>query len=133
MHRHPSRVCVAFVKTKKKEKKDRLFSVPQFIFISRYLRKKVINTGNDYNVCELRLVEMSIQSTVQGLSSQSSCFDFIYRPNVSSMEVVTFCCCLYCLFCILFLFFVFTCVNLWFQPSHPINQQNGVHVMDETW
>lgn len=68
---------------KDKKKKSRLFSVAQFIFISRYLRKKVINTGNDYNVCELRLVEMSIQSTVQGLSSQSSCFDFIDRPNVS--------------------------------------------------
>lgn len=88
MHRHPSRVCVAFVKTKKKKQ---TFSVAQFIFLSRYLRKKVINTGNDYNVCELRLVEMSIQSTVQGLSSQSSCFDFIDRPNVFSMEVVTFC------------------------------------------
>lgn len=90
MHRHPSRVCVAFVMTRK-EKKSRLL----FIFLSRCLQKKVINTGNDYNVCELRLVEMSIQSTVQGLSSQSSCFDFIYRPNVFSMEVVTFCCRLY--------------------------------------
>lgn len=87
MHRHPSRVCVAFVMTRKK-KKSRLL----FIFLSRCLRKKVINTGNDYNVCELRLVEMSIQSTVQGLSSQSSCFDFMDRPNVSSMEVVAFCC-----------------------------------------
>lgn len=85
MHRHPSRVRVAFVK---KRKKSRLL----FIFLSRCLRKKVINTGNDYNVCELRLVEMTIQSTVQGLSSQSSCFDFIDRPNVFSMEVVTFCC-----------------------------------------
>lgn len=79
MHRHPSRICVAFVKTRKK--KSRLL----FIFISRCLQKKVINIGNiDYNVCELRLVGMSIQSTVQGLSSQSSCFyfDFIDRPNV---------------------------------------------------
>lgn len=88
MHRHPSRVCVAFVMTREK-KKSRLL----FIFLSRCLRKKVINTGNDYNVCELRLVEMSIQSTVQGLSSQSSCFDFIDRPNVffqwkSSLSVV---------------------------------------------
>lgn len=94
MHRHPSRVCVAFVMTRKKKKKSRLL----FIFLSRCLRKKVINTGNDYNVCELRLVEMSIQSTVQGLSSQSSCFDLIDRPNVFSMEVVTFCCRLYVLF-----------------------------------
>lgn len=65
----------------KDKKKSRLL----FIFISRCLQKKVIDTGNiDYNVCELRLVEMSIQSTVQGLSSQSSCFyfDFIDRPNV---------------------------------------------------
>lgn len=98
----------SFCKDKKK-KAD--FSVEQFIFLSRYLRKKVINTGNDYNVCELRLVEMSIQSTVQGLSSQSSCFDFINRPNAFSMEVVTF--------CYLYVLFSFTCVNLWFQPSHP--------------
>ena len=73
MHRHPSRICVAFVKTRRK-KKTRLV----FIFISRFLQKKVINIGNiDYNVRELRLVGMSIQSTVQGLSSQSSCFLFL--------------------------------------------------------
>lgn len=44
-----------------------------------------MDIGNiDYNVCELRLVGMSIQSTVQGLRSQSSClyFDFMDRPNV---------------------------------------------------
>lgn len=77
MLRHPSSICVAFVKTRKTH---RLL----FIFISRCLQKKVINIGNiDYNVCELRLVGMSIQSTVQGLSSQSSCFsvDSIDRPN----------------------------------------------------
>lgn len=48
-----------------------------------------MDIGNiDYNVCELRLVGMSIQSTVQGLRSQSSCLyvDFMDRPNVS-MEV----------------------------------------------
>lgn len=68
-----------------------------FIFLSRCLQKRVINIGDiDYNVCELRLVGMSIQSTVQVffLSSQSSCFhfDFINRPNVFSMAVVTFGC-----------------------------------------
>lgn len=58
--------------------KDKKKKADLFIFISRWLQKKVINTGNiDYNVCELRLVGMSIQSTVQGLSSQSSCFCFI--------------------------------------------------------
>lgn len=44
-----------------------------------------MDIGNiDSNVCELRLVGMSIQSTVQGLRSQSSClyFDFMDRPNV---------------------------------------------------
>lgn len=49
------------------------------------LTEKVIDIGNiDYNVCELRLVGMSIQSTVQGLRSQSSClfFNFMDRPNV---------------------------------------------------
>lgn len=49
-----------------------------------------MNIGNiDYNVCELRLVGMSIQSTVQGLSSQSSCFyfDFIDRPNFFQMNL----------------------------------------------
>lgn len=110
MHRHPSRICVAFVKARKEEKKSRLL----FIFISRCLQKKVINIGNiDYNVCELRLVGMSIQSTVQGLSSQSSCFyfDFIDRPNVFSMEVVTFGCC-------------FKCVKLWFQWNNPIDYQS---------
>lgn len=80
MHRHPSRICVAFVKTRKKEKKQ------TFVYFHfKMLTEKVINIGNiDYNVCELRLVGMSIQSTVQGLRSQSSCFyfDFMDRPNV---------------------------------------------------
>lgn len=51
----------SFCKDEKK-KKSRLL----FIFLSRCLQKKVINIGDiDYNVCELRLVGMSIQSTVQ--------------------------------------------------------------------
>lgn len=65
--------------------KDKEKSRLLFILISRCLQKKVINIGNiDYNVCELRLVGMSIQSTVQGLSFQSSCFyfEFMDRPNV---------------------------------------------------
>lgn len=75
MHRHPSRICVAFVKKKKEEADFCLFS-----FRDAY-KKNVFNIGNiDYNVCELRLVGMSIQSTVQGFSSQSSFFVcFFYR------------------------------------------------------
>lgn len=62
---------------KDKEKKKQTFVYFHF----KMHTEKVINTGNiDYNVCELRLVEMSIQSTVQGLSFQSSCFYFdFYR------------------------------------------------------
>lgn len=80
----------SFCKDKKKKQ--------TFVYFPfKMLTEKVINIGDiDYNVCELRLVGMSIQSTVQVfcLSSQSSCFhfDFINRPNVFSMAVVTFGC-----------------------------------------
>lgn len=62
----------SFCKDEKKKKQTFVY----FPF-KMLTEKKVINIGDiDYNVCELRLVGMSIQSTVQGLSSQSSCFDF---------------------------------------------------------
>lgn len=72
----------SFCKDQKERKKKKICLL--FILLLRCYRK-LMDIGNiDSNVCELRLVGMSIQSTVQGLRSQSSClyFDFMDRPNV---------------------------------------------------
>lgn len=78
-----------------------------FIFLSRCLQKKVINIGDiDYNVCELRLVGMSIQSTVQVFFRVPKVVVFILTLSIDqtffqwqlSLSVV-----------------IFKCVNVWFQ------------------